>query len=96
MGPESPDSQALVEGHSVLGSSSCLASSVNIHLTARAFTELVESENIRTTEGASALSSLRCIHLWAWSRPMIVRGIVVPHLHCKRYDSERDSDPRYY
>ena len=59
MGPESPGSQTFVEDHSVLGRSSCLASSVNIHLTARAFIELAESKNIRTTEGAFCTEQLK-------------------------------------
>ena len=59
MGPESPGSQTFVEGHNVFGSSSCLASSVNIDLTARAFTGLAESENIRTTEGTFCTEQLK-------------------------------------
>lgn len=48
-----------------------------VYLTARAFTELDQQENLRTTEGVfciEQLKSLRCNRLWAWSRPMIVGG----------------------
>ena len=59
MGPESPGSQTFVEGHSVFGSISCLASSVNIHLTVRAFTEPAEQEGIRTNEGAFCIEQIK-------------------------------------
>lgn len=59
MVPESPGSRTFVEGHSVFGSGSCLASSVNVHLTVRAFAELAKQENIRTTEAVFCIEQLQ-------------------------------------
>ena len=59
MGQESWGPHTIVEGHNVLGSNSYLASSANIHLTARVVTEVAESEDIRTTGCAFRTEQLR-------------------------------------